>query len=67
MLPFYFAQNLQVNRIWKEVLVHLSVGPQWRHGHREQTYGPREQVWEKGEGQMRGERGAETYTLPQVK
>lgn len=64
VLPFYFTQNLQVNGIWKGVLVHLSVGPQWRHGQREQTYGPGEQVWEKGEGQMSGESSVGTYTPP---
>lgn len=61
--PLYFTQNLQVNGIWKGVLVHLSVGPQWRHGQREQTYGPGGRSGRK-EGQMSGESSVRKYIPP---
>ena len=49
----------------KMVLMNLFVAQQWRCRCREQTYG---QGWgEGGEGEMKGERSMEAYTLPYVK
>ena len=47
------------------VLMNLFAGQQWRHRHREQTYGP--DKGEEGEGEMNGESSMEAYTLPYVK
>ena len=49
----------------KMVLMNLFAGQQWRHRHREQTYGP--DKGEEGEGEMNGESSMEAYTLPYIK
>ena len=47
--------------------MNLFAGKQWRHRHIEQTYGQGLGGAEEGEGEMKGESGAEAYTLPYVK
>ena len=47
------------------ILMNLFAGRQWRHRHREQTYG--HEQGEEGEGGVNRESSMETYTLPYVK
>ena len=49
----------------KMVLVNLFTGQQWRHRHREQTYGHGQ--GEEGESGVNGENNIESYTLQCVK
>ena len=49
----------------KMVLMNLFAEQQWRHRHREQNYGLREQG--RGEGGTNGESSKETYSLLYVK
>ena len=44
----------------KMVLMKLFIGQQWRHRHREQTYGPRG-IGEEGEGGMYVQSNIQTY------
>ena len=44
------------------VLMKLLAGQQWRHRHREQTYGHGGWVGEEGVGGMYGKSNTETYT-----
>ena len=50
----------------KIVLMKLFSGQQWRHRHREQTYGHSGEQ-EEGEGEMYAESNMKTYILPYVK
>ena len=49
----------------KMILMNLFAGQQWRHRHRERTYG-QGQV-EEGDSEMNRESSMETYTLPCIK
>ena len=51
----------------KMVPMKLFAGQQWRHRHREQTYGHRSAVGEEGEVGTNGESNMEAYILPCVK
>ena len=50
----------------KMVLMNLFAGQQWRHSHREQTYG-QGHGGEERKGAMNGESSMEVYTLTHIK